>query len=72
VLIVFYLFLIWNDKIYRRHFQINNFTKNLGGLTPNIFLKVPTAGEQLQLLVKGGCWKTSILETGELGLISEA
>lgn len=32
----------------------------------------PTAGEQLQLLVKGGCWKTSFLETGEFGLISEA
>jgi predicted cupin superfamily sugar epimerase len=29
-------------------------------------------GEQLQLLVKGGCWKTAILETGEFGLISEA
>jgi len=32
----------------------------------------PAAGEQLQLLVKGGCWKTSLLETGEFGLISEA
>jgi predicted cupin superfamily sugar epimerase len=32
----------------------------------------PAAGEQLQLLVKGGCWKTSVLEAGEFGLISEA
>lgn len=32
----------------------------------------PVAGEQLQLLVKGGCWKTAILEKGEFGLISEA
>jgi len=32
----------------------------------------PVAGEQLQLLVKGGCWVTAILETGEYGLISEA
>jgi len=30
------------------------------------------AGEQLQLLVKGDCWKSAILETGEFGLISEA
>jgi len=30
------------------------------------------ASEQLQLLVKGGCWKTAILERGEFGLISEA
>jgi uncharacterized protein len=30
------------------------------------------AGEQLQLLVKGGCWKTGFLEAGEFGLISEA
>ncbi|WP_089730046.1 cupin domain-containing protein [Candidatus Thiosymbion oneisti] len=32
----------------------------------------PAAGEQLQLLVKGGCWKTALLERGEFGLISEA
>lgn len=32
----------------------------------------PAAGEQLQLLVKGGFWKATILETGEFGLISEA
>ncbi|WP_069471817.1 cupin domain-containing protein [Candidatus Marithrix sp. Canyon 246] len=32
----------------------------------------PAAGEQLQLLVKAGCWKTAILETGEFGIISEA
>lgn len=29
-------------------------------------------GEQLQLLVRGGCWKASELEAGEFGLISEA
>jgi predicted cupin superfamily sugar epimerase len=28
-------------------------------------------GQQLQLLVKGGCWKASELESGEFGLISE-
>ena len=32
----------------------------------------PAAGEGLQLLVKGGCWKTAILEKGEFALISEA
>jgi len=32
----------------------------------------PITGEQLQLLVKGGCWKAAILETGEFGIISEA
>ena len=32
----------------------------------------PNTGEQLQLLVKGECWKASILETGEFSLISEA
>jgi len=31
-----------------------------------------TAGEQLQLLVKGGDWKASFLASGEFGLISEA
>jgi predicted cupin superfamily sugar epimerase len=30
------------------------------------------AGEQLQLLVKGGCWKAAFLETGDYGLIGEA
>ena len=29
-------------------------------------------GQQLQLLVRGGCWKASELESGEYGLISEA
>ncbi len=29
-------------------------------------------GQQLQLLVPGGCWKASELESGEFGLISEA
>lgn len=29
-------------------------------------------GQQLQLIVKGGCWKASRLTTGEYGLISEA
>lgn len=29
-------------------------------------------GEQLQLIVKGGCWKASLLQAGEYGLISEA
>ena len=29
-------------------------------------------GQQLQLLVKGGCWKASALESGEFGLLSEA
>ncbi|MGZ4968237.1 MAG: cupin domain-containing protein [Methylobacter sp.] len=29
-------------------------------------------GQQLQLIVKGGCWKATELETGEFGLISEA
>ena len=29
-------------------------------------------GQQLQLLVKGGCWKASELIEGEYGLISEA
>lgn len=29
-------------------------------------------GQQLQLIVRGGCWKASELETGEFGLISEA
>ncbi|MCE2028594.1 cupin domain-containing protein [Sessilibacter corallicola] len=32
----------------------------------------PLAGEQLQLVVKGGTWKASHLETGNYGLISEA
>jgi predicted cupin superfamily sugar epimerase len=32
----------------------------------------PAAGEQLQLLVKGGCWKAAILSQGEFGLLSEA
>ncbi|TVQ47897.1 MAG: cupin domain-containing protein [Gloeocapsa sp. DLM2.Bin57] len=30
------------------------------------------AGEQLQLLVKAGCWKAGFLETGDYGLIGEA
>ncbi|MGZ5027057.1 MAG: cupin domain-containing protein [Methylobacter sp.] len=30
------------------------------------------SGQQLQLIVRGGCWKASELETGEFGLISEA
>lgn len=29
-------------------------------------------GQQLQLIVRGGCWKASELTTGEFGLISEA
>lgn len=29
-------------------------------------------GQQLQLIVRGGCWKATELETGEFGLISEA
>jgi len=29
-------------------------------------------GQQLQLIVKGGCWKATELKTGEFGLISEA
>jgi hypothetical protein len=29
-------------------------------------------GQQLQLLVRGGCWKATVLEAGEFGLISEA
>jgi predicted cupin superfamily sugar epimerase len=29
-------------------------------------------GQQLQLLVRGGCWKASELKAGEFGLISEA
>ena len=29
-------------------------------------------GQQLQLIVRGGCWKASELESGEFGLISEA
>lgn len=29
-------------------------------------------GQRFQLIVKGGCWKASILEEGEYGLISEA
>jgi predicted cupin superfamily sugar epimerase len=29
-------------------------------------------GQQLQLTVKGGCWKASELEKGEFGLLSEA
>lgn len=29
-------------------------------------------GQQLQLIVKGGCWKATELETGEFGLLSEA
>jgi len=29
-------------------------------------------GQQLQLLVRGGCWKASELEDGEFGLLSEA
>nr|VFJ63880.1 MAG: hypothetical protein BECKDK2373B_GA0170837_11303 [Candidatus Kentron sp. DK] len=32
----------------------------------------PAAGEQLQLLVKGGCWKTAILDAGQFSLLSEA
>lgn len=31
-----------------------------------------TNGQRLQLLVKGGYWKASILEKGEFGLLSEA
>jgi predicted cupin superfamily sugar epimerase len=30
------------------------------------------AGEVLQLLVPGGCWKAAILENGDFGLIGEA
>ncbi|MGZ8171630.1 MULTISPECIES: cupin domain-containing protein [Methylobacter] len=30
------------------------------------------SGQQLQLIVHGGCWKATELETGEFGLISEA
>lgn len=29
-------------------------------------------GQQLQLVVRGGCWKATVLEAGEFGLISEA
>lgn len=29
-------------------------------------------GHQLQLIVRGGCWKATELETGEFGLVSEA
>lgn len=29
-------------------------------------------GQQLQLIVRGGCWKATELEAGEFGLISEA
>jgi predicted cupin superfamily sugar epimerase len=29
-------------------------------------------GQQLQLTVPGGCWKATLLEAGEFGLISEA
>jgi predicted cupin superfamily sugar epimerase len=29
-------------------------------------------GQQLQLIVPGGCWKATLLEAGEFGLISEA
>lgn len=29
-------------------------------------------GQQLQLIVRGGCWKATELESGEFGLISEA
>lgn len=29
-------------------------------------------GQQLQLIVRGGCWKATELATGEFGLISEA
>lgn len=29
-------------------------------------------GQQLQLVVRGGCWKATELESGEFGLISEA
>jgi len=28
-------------------------------------------GEQLQVLVKGGCWKAAFLETGDYGLLGE-
>lgn len=30
------------------------------------------AGQRPQLLVRGGCWKASVLTSGEYGLISEA
>ncbi|MBL3590539.1 MAG: cupin domain-containing protein [gamma proteobacterium endosymbiont of Lamellibrachia anaximandri] len=30
------------------------------------------AGQKLQLIVKGGCWKATELTTGEYGLVSEA
>ncbi|CAK0773270.1 conserved hypothetical protein [Gammaproteobacteria bacterium] len=30
------------------------------------------SGQVMQLLVKGGCWKASVLEQGEYGLLSEA
>ncbi|MFI3157689.1 MAG: cupin domain-containing protein [Methylococcaceae bacterium] len=29
-------------------------------------------GQQLQLIVRGGCWKATALEAGEFGLVSEA
>jgi len=29
-------------------------------------------GEQLQLIVKGGCWKAAYLESGDYGLLGEA
>lgn len=30
------------------------------------------SGQQLQLIVRGGCWKATELKSGEFGLISEA
>lgn len=31
-----------------------------------------TKGHHFQLMVKGGCWKATVLEEGEYGLLSEA
>jgi predicted cupin superfamily sugar epimerase len=43
-----------------------------GRLEQNILGADLEQGQQLQLLVRGGCWKASELASGEFGLISEA
>ena len=43
-----------------------------GNLSTQILGPNPSLGHRLQLLVKGGCWKASKLQSGSFGLLSEA
>ena len=43
-----------------------------GRLEKSILGPDPQKGHQLQLIVKGGLWKATVLESGEFGLLGEA